>query len=162
LGVPLELFVDANDAAYMLDDQDSVGDAAAKRVRLRDARTKISTQVSELLSKATDQGSLDVAISPEDSDRLYEFLISGGYLNTRDRGTSSTPRAPIARPDLRALLQAGFTGWIRSLTDSPGGQDPMFQPVGGMMQIPLAFQRVLGHRITFHAEVRTIRQTPER
>ena len=38
---------------------------------------------------------------------------------------------------------------------------PMFQPVGGMDQFPKGFQRKLGDKITFGAEVVSIRQSDD-
>jgi monoamine oxidase len=56
------------------------------------------------------------------------------------------------------LLQSGFTSRIRSVT---GGamMAPMFQPVGGMDQFPKGFQRKIGDKITFGAEIVSIRQS---
>jgi monoamine oxidase len=50
---------------------------------------------------------------------------------------------------------------MRSTPASDGtAAAPIFQPVGGMDQIPRAFQRAIGpNRMTFNAEVQSVRQT---
>ncbi|HIB09417.1 MAG TPA: hypothetical protein EYO20_06185, partial [Gemmatimonadetes bacterium] len=63
--------------------------------------------------------------------------------------------------DLSALLKSGFSSRVRSLYSGTGGPDPLFQPIGGMMQIPLAFQKVIGERIKLGAEVRSVSQTED-
>ena len=90
------------------------------------------------------------------------FLVRASYLDTEDhvyRPPSS--RRAEDRHDLGALLQTGFGRRVRSLYVGTGGPAPVFQPVGGMMEIPLAFERAMGDRVTLNAEVRSIRQTAD-
>src|SRR5690606_35082970 len=128
----------------------------------------------ELLAKAIHQDQLDVPLSAEDKERLLEHLIHQGYLNPSDlRYTGTAARGYISRPlrgpdegqvadpyDFSALLQSGLWNSFRSIL-SYDMQATMFQPVGGMDQIPRAFQRAIGDKITFHAEVQQVRQTPD-
>ena len=65
------------------------------------------------------------------------------------------------RWDFGSLLRSNFGGRVRSLYAGTGGPDPVFQPIGGMNQIPFAFERAMGHHITFGAEVRSIRQSEQ-
>ena len=65
------------------------------------------------------------------------------------------------RYDLSALLQSGFGDRVQSLYRGTGGPDPVFQPIGGMQQIPLAFQRAIGDKITLQSEVQSIHQTED-
>ena len=48
---------------------------------------------------------------------------------------------------MAALLRTGFGAWVRSGYAGTGGTAPVFQPVGRMQQIPLAFQRTMGPRV---------------
>jgi monoamine oxidase len=161
-GVSLELFIDANDACFSYDGRPDAGPLAGKRVRLRETRTNTWAYASELLAKAADQGTLDIPLTAEDQDRLFEFLVTGGYLASPDRLYRPQPASPVERYDLGSLLRSGFTGWVHSLAEHVGGQEPMFQPVGGMMQIALAFERLLGEKITLGAEVLSVHQTADR
>ena len=162
LGVPLEIFVDATDANYFYEGNPELGPLSGRKVRLREVKADLWGSTSELLTKAMDQGQIDAPLSTEDKERLVSFLVRAGYLDTEDhvyRPPSS--RGSADRHDLGALLQTGFGTRVRSLYAGTGGPAPVFQPVGGMMEIPLAFQRAMGDRITLNAEVRSIRQTAD-
>lgn len=159
LGVALEIFVDATDANYFYEENPELGSLSGRKVRLREVKADLWGSTSELLAKAMDQGQIDAPLSTEDKERLVSFLVRAGYLDTEDhvyRPPSS--RGSADRHDLGALLQTGFGTRVRSLYAGTGGPAPVFQPVGGMMEIPLAFQRAMGGRVTLHAEVRSLRQ----
>ena len=162
LGVRLELYVDATDANYFYDEDPALGPLAGKRVRLREVKADLWGSIAELLAKAMDQGEIDAPLTAEDKERLVQFLARAGFLDSDDH----VYRPPASRGsqdpyDLSALLHSGFGARVRSLYAGPGGPAPVFQPVGGMMQIALAFQRVLGDTITLAAAVQTIRQTAD-
>jgi monoamine oxidase len=162
LGVPLELFVNSSDANYFYDENEEVGQLSGKKVRLREVKADLWGSTTELLAKAMDQGRIDIPLTAEDRDLLVEFLVRAGYLDSEDHlYRPPTSRGSQDRHDLGALLQSGFGNRVRSLERGTGGPDPVFQPVGGMMQIPLAFQRAIGDRITLGAEVQTIHQTED-
>lgn len=109
-----------------------------------------------------DQGQIDAPLTEEDKELLTECLVRAGYLDSEDYlYTPSNLRGSQDRHDLSALLQSGFGTRVRALGTGTGGPDPVFQPIGGMMEIPLAFQRAIGERITFRADVQTIRQTED-
>ena len=159
LGVALEIFVDATDANYFYEENPELGSLSGRKVRLREVKADLWGSTSELLAEAMDQGQIDAPLSTEDKERLVSFLVRAGYLDTEDhvyRPPSS--RGSADRHDLGALLQTGFGTRVRSLYAGTGGPAPVFQPVGGMMEIPLAFQRAMGGRVTLHAEVRPLRQ----
>jgi monoamine oxidase len=131
-------------------------------VRLREVKADLLGSTSELLAKAMDQGQIDVPLSEEDKELLIDFLVRSGYLDSEDHlYRPPTSRGSQDRHDLSALLRSGFEARVRSLYIGTGGPDPVFQPIGGMMQIPLAFQRAIGDRLTLGAEVRSIRQTED-
>ncbi len=164
LGVPLELFVNWSDANYMWTDDPERGPLAGKRVRVREVKADLWGSTTELLSKAMDQGQIDAPLTEEDQELLVRFLVTAGYLNS-DNLTYRPPRlrgsGSQSPYDLSALLRSGFGTQVRSLNAGTGGPHPVFQPIGGMQQIPFAFQRAIGDKITFQAEVRSIHQTED-
>ena len=162
LDVPLEIFIDVADANYFYEENAELGPLSGKRVRLREVKADLWGSTAELLAKAMDQGDIDVTLSEEDKERLVEFLVRAGYLDSEDHAYRPPEmRGSEERWDLSALLSSGFGSRVRSLYEGVGGPAPVFQPVGGMQQIPFAFQRAIGDRITFRAEVRSIRNTED-
>jgi monoamine oxidase len=166
LGVPVEVFTNSNADAWIYNE--SAGMKAPQRYRT--AKADVYGYVSELLAKATDQGALDAQLTADDKQRLLSFLQSFGaiggrtsgwaYAGTNRRGFLSYPGAG---DDAGMLL-----GTPPSLSDVFGsnvgryfsfelGYDQamlMFQPVGGMDQIPQALTRAIGGgRIRLGAEV---------
>ena len=162
LGVPLEIFINTSDANYFYDERDTLGPLASRKVRLREVRADLWGSTAELLAKAMDQGQIDAPLTAEDKERLVEFLVGAGYLDSEDHVyRPPTSRGSQDHLDLSALLESGFGNRAGTLYAGTGGPDPVFQPIGGMMQIPLAFQRAIGERITLEAEVQTVRQTAD-
>ncbi|MEE2638358.1 MAG: FAD-dependent oxidoreductase [Acidobacteriota bacterium] len=162
LGVPLEIFVDADDANFFYEDDPGRGPLADTKVRLREVKADLWGATTELLAKAADHGEIDLPLSTEDKERLVSFLVRAGYLDSEDHVyRPPTSRGSRDRHDLSALLQTGFGTRVRSLYAGTGGPAPVFQPIGGMMEIPLAFQRALGDRVTLQTEVQSIHQTPD-
>jgi monoamine oxidase len=162
LGVPLELFVNWADANYMWEEDPELGPLAGRKVRLREVKADLWGATSELLVKAMDQGRIDVPLTEEDKGLLVEFLVRAGYLDSEDHVYQPPAlRGSEDRYDLSALLQSGFGTRVRSVYRGTGGPHPVFQPVGGMMEIPLAFQRAIGDHITMNAEVQSVHQTED-
>ena len=161
LGVPLEIFVNEAEASYFYYEGRELGPLAGTRVRLREVKADLIGYTSELLAKAVDNEALDLPLSADDKEKFITFLVSEGYLDSADHAYKKvSARGPGDPHDFRALLQAGFGNRIRSVIEGTG-QAPMFQPVGGMDQFPKAFERKLGDKITFGAEVVSIRQTSD-
>lgn len=158
LGVRLERFV--NDDTVMFSDDPALGSLSNRMIQLREIQSDLWGSTAELLAKAVDQGALDEEISGEDKERLLEFLVGAGYLDDADRLYSPNPelRGSDDPYDLSLLLQTPFLRQVRSIDSGTGGPVGYFQPTGGMMEIPLAFQRALGDRITFQAEVTRVGQ----
>ena len=162
LGVPLELFVNSCDANYLYEEDPERGPLSRQRVRLREAKADLWGSTTELLAKALDQGQVDVALSDEDKERLVEFLVSAGCLDSADYVYRPPAlRGSEGRYDLSALLQSGFGNRVRSLVRITGGPDPVFQPIGGMQKIPDAFRRAMSDKIRMGSEVRSITQTED-
>ena len=148
LGVPLEIFVDTTDANYFYEEDPALGPLSGVKIRLREVKVDLWGATSELLAKAMDNGEIDVPLSLDDKERLISFLVRAGYLDSKDH----VYRPPAARGsedrhDMAALLRTGFGARVRSLYAGTGGPAPVFQPGGGMQQIPLAFQRTMGSRV---------------
>ncbi len=160
LGVPLEVFIDTSDTNYFYDERDGLGSLAHQKVRLREVRADLWGSTAELLAKAMDQGQIDVPLTPDDRELLVRFLVQAGYLDSETKVyTPPMSRGSGEAYDLGRLLESGFGFRAAVLYSGTGGPAPVFQPVGGMMQIPLAFQRAIGDRITLNAEVLAVRQT---
>jgi monoamine oxidase len=159
LGVRLEIFINDVDANLFYEDDPRIGPLAGRRVRLREVKADLWGATTELLAKAMDQGDIDVPLSSEDKELLVQYLVRAGYLDS----DTHLYRPPESRRsddvyDLSALLRSGFGARARSLNQETGGPAPLFQPIGGMQQIPNAFQRELGDRLRLNAEVRSVRQ----
>ena len=161
LGVPLQMFVNESDASYFYYEGAAAGTLANTRVRLREVKADLIGHTNELLAKAIDQRQLDLPLTADDTQRLVTYLVGQGYLDASDRRykafASRGPGNPYALAD---LLRSGFGNRLRSIPASDGTTAaPMFHPVGGMDQIPKAFQRAIGApRITFNAEVQSVHQ----
>jgi monoamine oxidase len=162
LGVPLEIFINASDASFFYEENPSLGPLSGQRVRLREVKADMWGATTELLVKAMDQGDIDVPLSGDDLERLTQFLVRSGYLDTEDHVyRPPQSRGSEDRHDLSALLQSGFWARARSLNQETGGPAPLFQPIGGMQQIAFAFEREIGDRLSFNSEVRSVRQTED-
>lgn len=162
LGVPLEIFIDHSNANYFYEEDPELGPLSGRRVRLREVKADLWGSTNELLVKAMEKGQIDAPLTEEDKGRLVEHLVRSGYLDHEDHVyRPPESRGSDSRYDLSELLQSGFGSRVRSLYEGIGGPAPVFQPVGGMDQIPEAMARELGDRLRLQAEVRSIRQTEE-
>ena len=168
LGVPLEVEINTSRSTLLQCDGFNGGKPVEQRQMVNDTRG----HVSELLSKCIRQGALDQELGEEDKQRMLAFLRQygdltpeGKFLGTERSGFKTLPgagpQAPLARDPLpmHALLDADL--WQGLLTeDIIDWQATMFQPIGGMDQIPRAFEKKLGATIRHNAEVTRIRQSP--
>lgn len=168
LGVKLETFANVNESTYLYNED--VGPMSGQRIRRREARTDMRGYTSELLAKSLDQSALDRPLTTEDKERLLTYLQQEGSLDGNLRYQGSSARGYRVLPgvqdgtyddpfDLSALLEAGVANFSSEYNINQ--QMMMFQPVGGMDQIPKAFEKKVGHMITFGAEVQEIRQSEE-
>jgi len=161
LDVPVEMFVNESDSNFFYYESGGAGPLSGKRVRVREVKADLIGYSNELLVKAIDQRALDLPLTDEDKQRMVAFLVSEGYLDANDRKYKAfRTRGPGDPYELAALLRSGFGNRIRSITASDGtAAAPIFQPVGGMDQIPKGFQRAIArNRITFNAEVQSVHQ----
>jgi monoamine oxidase len=143
----------------MFSENPALGPLANRKVLLREVTSDMWGHTTELLAKALDQGSLDAGLTEEDKERLVQFLVRAGYLGNADYvyQPNARVRGSEDRYDLDVLLRSGFANQVRSLTSGTGGPVPVLQPTGGMQQIPIAFHRFHGDRVTLNAKVVSIR-----
>jgi monoamine oxidase len=158
LDVPIQVFTNANANALIYNE--SAGMTPGSAVRYRTAKADVYGYVAELLAKATDQGALDARLTTEDKDRVLTFLRSFGaigartdgwaYTGTSRRGYAADPGAgndagtPLGAPPALAEVFASNVGRYFSFELGYDQAMLMFQPVGGMDQIPRALVRAIG------------------
>ncbi|MFC7385482.1 flavin monoamine oxidase family protein [Sphaerisporangium rhizosphaerae] len=167
LGVPLEVFVNTNSAAYVLTD------GMKAPVRARTARADAYGYISELLAKATDAGALDARLTRADKERLLDFLSHFGDIGPSHAYTGGERRGFRVNPGVGpgaelgavpALTEVLSQGLGRVLTMDAGYEQamPMFQPVGGMDAIVRALAgRVGAARIRTGVRVTRITNAPD-
>jgi monoamine oxidase len=166
LGVPLEVEVNASRSAFLEADSLEGGKAVLNRAVEFDTRG----HVSELLAKSIRRGALDQELSKDDKEQMIAFLQQYGSLSPDlfykgsarsgykvSPGAGDTIGVPNDPIDMHALLSANLWRGLMA-EDEIDWQATMFQPVGGMDQIPMAFRKKLGNVIRQRAEVTQIRQ----
>lgn len=173
LGVPLEIFNGANEAAWLYN-EGGTGPLANKRMRIKEYHNDMRGYTSELLTKALDQSALDQQLTKEDVEKLVDFLKNEGDLNTAKlykgtnrRGYKIEPGAgPIAGEltDPYGLTDLLHSGFMQPVFYNVGEyvyeqQTTLLQPVGGMDAIPKAFEKKLTGKILFNAPVKELRKT---
>lgn len=164
LGVPVEVFVNDNDAAFLY--QTKSAKLAGTRLRGREVRADLGGYTAELLAKAAPGIELDTALTKEDREALVAFLAREGALQESGKYTGSARRGYAAPPGVQAgrmseplpladLLGSGAGMYIQTEYLQ---QAPMFQVVGGTDRLAAGFAAKLADRITYGAEVREVRQ----
>ncbi len=166
LSVPVEVFVNDNEAAYLY--QTDTKSLKGKRVRGREVRADLGGYTAELLSKAVSTTSLDDALTAADREALIEYLARAGglaqskYSGSARRGynqppgAADMPGAPSTPIPLDELLESKTGLYMQTEYLQ---QAPMFQVVGGNDRLAAGFAAKLGDRIIYGAEVKEIRQT---
>jgi monoamine oxidase len=153
LGVPIEVFTNINADAYIYNESAGM----TSPMRYRTAKADTYGYVSELLAKATDKGALDAELTSDDRERLIEFLKDFGdlgdtldYTDSERRGYSVVPAAAgtpgVRYSNVPTASEVLATGVGRYFSFEFGYDQAMlmFQPVGGMDQIPRALVRAIG------------------
>lgn len=165
LGVPVEVEINSSRSAFIV----SGKDRNAPPIRMRQAVNDTRGHLSELLAKAINRGALDQELTNFDKERLLPFLKFYGDLddNLMFKGTSRSGWAvrpgaydQFGRPNPPMPLGALLANEQLPMTlfeDMLDMQATMFQPVGGMDQIPAGFRRAIRSPIINCAEVRHIR-----
>ena len=167
LGVALEVEVNTNRGALLHNPAANDG----RPIELRQAINDTRGEISELLGKAINRGALDQELTAHDKERMLAFLQQYGDLSPDLRLQGSTRagytgpagaggRAGVRRDPvpLGVLLDADM--WAAMLfEESFTQQATMFQPVGGMDRIAMAFADKLGPVVRLGSEVTAIRRT---
>lgn len=166
--VPMEVMINYNEDGY-LRYANAKGSFKDKRVRMREVMADMRAGTAELFAKSIDQGQLDDAYDSDAKAQLIDYLVNEGMLDKSDlsykgNGNRGYKVAPGAGTDPGAgipadpypfddLLESGLGNSFRSVSSQI-----MFQPVGGMDQIAMAFEGEIGRLIIHNAEVLEIRQ----
>lgn len=174
--VPVELFNNDNDHSYITFEKGS-GPLAGKPIRKQQVAADMRGYASEMLAKCVQQGALDAQFGPGDKELFLDYLRSEGYLTPKDmryvgtegRGFDVNPGAGVdpgpgvaSKPyALADVLQSQTWRTLRSVS-AFDQQRTMFEPVGGMDQLPAGFLRNLKTPVRLGHVVERIAQTPER
>jgi monoamine oxidase len=166
LGIALEVMVNTSRGALLLNPAANGGKPMQLRQAINDARGEIS----ELLGKALNSGALDGELTAHDKERMVAFLAQYGDLSpdllfkgsTRS-GYRSLPGAADAVGVTRDPVPLGvlldMDMWTAMLFEEGFDfQATMFQPVGGMDRIAMAFASKLGPVVRLMSEVTAIRR----
>lgn len=173
LGVPYEVFTNANADAYIYNER--TGATPGNPIRYRTAKADVFGYTSELLNYATDQGALDQMLTAEDKENLRAFLRSWGslkpdgtYQGADNRGFAVYPSAwnehgtPLPGPGSVSEVLASRVGqyfpfeinWEQSML--------MFQPKGGMDTTYDYFVRAIGSQnVHLNSPVTGVLNTPQ-
>ncbi len=173
--VPLEVMVNDNDHAFVY--LEDAGPLSKQRLRGAQIKADMRGHVAELLAKTVQDRQLDARLGSDDQALLLDYLVNEGALGKRDlsykgrngRGFAVNPGAGLAPgpgkpsdPLAFGDLLAAKVGKVYSAVQEFPMHATMFQPVGGMDQIPRAFARRLGSKtIRYNAVVERIRQAPD-
>ena len=171
LGVPIEVFTNINADAYIYNEKS--GATPGNPVRYRTAKADVFGYTSELLAKATNTGALDAELTADDKELLLDFLKDYGQLSSdytyqggSNRGFSHYPTAwddtgtLLGDPAALSSVFASQVGEYFSFEFEFDQAMLMFQPVGGMDQIPQALTRAIGaHKVQTNAVVSKVEDT---
>jgi monoamine oxidase len=172
LGVPLEVYNNANEAAYFF--SEGKGKLSNKKIRKREVHNDMRGYMAELLSKAVHSNQLDMPLTKEDGERFLEYLRAEGALNIDDLYKGSARRGYIEQPGygkkvgtiaephkLADIIGSGLAGpdfynvaeYVYEL------QMTMLQAVGGNDRITQAFEQKVKSLVKLSAEVSDISNT---
>jgi monoamine oxidase len=173
-GVPLESFVNDNDAAYIHFEK-AKGPLAGKPIRKGMIAADARGYTAEIVAKAASKGNLDAFVSVEDKEKFLAYVINEGRLSKKDlsysasdgRGYAVLPGAgtdpgpgklttPFAFHD---VLDSNMWFLLNSVAEWDQ-QRTMLQPVGGMDQIAMGFAKAAGNLVRLGATVKKISQSP--
>nr|WKN40061.1 flavin monoamine oxidase family protein [Tunicatimonas sp. TK19036] len=174
LGVPLEIFNNVNENAYLY--SEGSGPLSNRPMRIREVGHDLRGYTCELLHKAVDQKALDLPFSQEDREKFIEYLRVEGGLSPdmlykgSDRRGYRTPPGAGAQPGelseaygLQDLIDSGFID--PAMSNLPvytlDLQMTLFQPVGGMDRIPYALAEQVKNNIEYKALVKKISKTDD-
>jgi monoamine oxidase len=166
LGVAIEPFIHANDAAYYYNE--GSGPLDNRPVRIRAVKADLHGTMAELLTKALGSSTFDTPdLTSADRQALRALLRdegdlgSGGlYRGSGRRGYQTPPGTEpgqLSEPYDRGELLQSTLGHYLALDVEFDYQAPMFQVVGGTDRLAAAFADELGEQIEYEAGVQEIR-----
>jgi monoamine oxidase len=173
-GVPLESFVNDNDAAYVYFEKGS-GPLAGKPIRKGEIAADARGHAAELIAKVASKGDLDAALSPADRDKFVAYMINEGRLSPKDlaykgtdgRGFAAHPGAGVdpgpGKPSVPYSFKDVLDSGAWKVLSSVAGyeqQRTMLQPIGGMDQIAKGFEKHVGPMIRYSTSVEKVKQSP--
>jgi monoamine oxidase len=176
-GVPVELFNNDNDRSF-INYEKGKGPLAGKPIRKVGVAADMRGYAAEMLAKQVRQGALDAEFTPGDKELFLDYLRSDGYLTRDDfKYIGAEGRDPLINPG--AGLDPGEGKWSKPypLTDilqsrtwqvlksisALDMQRTMFEPVGGMDQLPAGFRRNIKPAILRLGHVvKQINQSPDK
>src|SRR6202012_4336251 len=144
--------------------------------RVREVHNDMRGWMAELLAKGMDGGKIDAGMSREDGLKVIEYLRAEGGLDIDKLYKASARRGYIESPGpgdregrigepltLLAMLQSGLLDpdFYNVAEYTYELQGTLFQAVGGMDKIALAFEREVGPMIRYKAVVSSIHNTEE-
>jgi monoamine oxidase len=166
LGVALEVEVNTSRGARLYNPAANDG----KPIEMRQAHNDVRGEISELLGKAINRGALDQELTPRDKERMLAFLRTYGGLTadlafkgTTRSGYTSLPgpgdQAGTGRDPIPLATLLDIDMWNAVMFEEGFDfQATMFQPVGGMDRIPMAFGKKLGPVVRLMSEVTAIKR----
>ncbi len=174
LGVPLEIFNNVNENAFLY--AEGKGPLSNRPIRIKAVNHDMRGYMCEFVQKAIDQDALDLPFSQEDQEKFIEFLRVEGGLNNDMRYTESDRRGYKTSPGAGDLpgeyaKPYGFMEMLKSGFMDPAMsnlpvytldlQMTLFQPVGGMDRIPFALAEKVKNNIAYQTVVQQIKKTED-
>jgi monoamine oxidase len=170
LGVAIEPFTILNENAYVFSRKER-----PQKVRAREVRYGVRSDLDELLAKAIAHDRLDDPMSPAEKKHVLQYLRDDGALNkaygharasgdgrfgyVRPPGAANDPGVERDPLNLKTLVDA--FEWQLIFGDfSYDWQPAMFQPVGGIDALPRAFAARLPGIIRYNSVVTYIGKRP--
>lgn len=182
LGVPLEVFTNESLEAYIY--REKGGMKPGHPVKRRAATADMYGYTAELLAKATDQGALDKELTPQDKERLLDWLNDFGDIRGKHaddpkknfeyhggdrRGYLRWPGAAgekgVKAEPVPSLSEVLASGVAKELTFNLEYKHDMimYQPIGGMDAIPRALAKAVGaDKIKLNSVVTSVINAPDR
>jgi monoamine oxidase len=172
----VELFNNENEHSY-INFEKGDGPLAGRLVRKQEITADTRGYAAEMLAKQVRQGALDAEFSPGDKELFLDYLRDEGYLTRDDfkyigtdgRGMDVNPGAgldpgpgkPSTPYKLTDILHSQTWRTLRSVSELVM-QHTMFEPIGGMDQLPAGFVRNMKPIIRLQHVVEKIKQSPDR
>lgn len=171
--IPVELFNNDNDASYVYM-ENGKGPLAGKPIRKGMIASDARGYTAELMAKVASRGDLDAQFSAADKELFISYLRTEGHLSAKDlsyhgsdgRGFDIWPGAGVNPGPGKETEPFAFAdvlnskAWAVLSSVAPADQQrTMFEPIGGMAEIPKGFVRNLpADVIQYNSTVTEIQQ----